>query len=99
MGHSTGSQDILHYLYRPNPHTSALAFDPSLQHVKRPVLDGAIMQAPVSDREAVLSVLKDGFDERSASELQAVYYQIKAIAKDAALREDQSIDTILPVVW
>jgi hypothetical protein len=55
------------------------------------------MQAPVSDREAVLSVLENGFDGKSASELQAVYDQIKAIAKDAALRNDQSIDTILPL--
>jgi pimeloyl-ACP methyl ester carboxylesterase len=39
MGHSTGSQDVLHYLYHGTR--------------KRPVIDGAILQAPVSDRESL----------------------------------------------
>ncbi|KAL2423962.1 hypothetical protein ABEF95_010631 [Exophiala dermatitidis] len=41
MGHSTGCQDLLHYLISP---------------VKsdRPTISGAIFQAPVSDREALL---------------------------------------------
>ena len=37
MGHSTGCQDIMHYLTSPG---------------KRPKIDGAIMQAGISDREA-----------------------------------------------
>ena len=45
MGHSTGSQCVLHYLSRPNPHTTTPAFDSGLQHIKRMPLDGAIMQA------------------------------------------------------
>jgi pimeloyl-ACP methyl ester carboxylesterase len=40
MGHSTGSQDVLHYLYH----------HPKQQ---RPAVDGAILQAAVSDREAL----------------------------------------------
>jgi hypothetical protein len=38
MGHSTGSQDVIHYL------TSSSASE-------RPKVDGGIMQAPASDRE------------------------------------------------
>jgi Protein of unknown function (DUF1749) len=40
MGHSTGSQDVLHYLYHKSEQ-------------KRPPVDGAILQAPVSDREGI----------------------------------------------
>jgi pimeloyl-ACP methyl ester carboxylesterase len=96
MGHSTGSQMVLHYLHRPNPHISAPLFDPHLEHTTRPALDGAIMQAPVSDREAILWVLKEGFGGKSPSDLQAVYDQLVAISRDAA-RGDQSIDTLLPL--
>jgi pimeloyl-ACP methyl ester carboxylesterase len=39
MGHSTGCQDVLHYLYHGTR--------------KRPVIDGAILQGPVSDRETL----------------------------------------------
>lgn len=38
MGHSTGSQDVIHYLTSPSPSP-------------RPKVDGGIMQAPASDRE------------------------------------------------
>jgi hypothetical protein len=38
MGHSTGSQDVIHYLTSPSSST-------------RPKVDGGIMQAPASDRE------------------------------------------------
>ncbi|KAK6594963.1 hypothetical protein H4I96_10694 [Botrytis cinerea] len=96
MGHSTGSQVVLHYLHKPNPHTTTPKFDPHLSHVKRPVLDGAIMQAPISDREAIQSVLQDGLGKRPASECQAAFRQIQEIAKDAAKR-DQSIDILLPM--
>ncbi|KAI1933607.1 hypothetical protein LOZ58_000438 [Ophidiomyces ophidiicola] len=50
MGHSTGSQDVLHYLYSLD----------STGESKRPNVDGAILQAPVSDREHFLQLLKDG---------------------------------------
>jgi pimeloyl-ACP methyl ester carboxylesterase len=45
MGHSTGSQDVLHYLYHGTR--------------KRPVIDGAILQAPVSDREMLNMTVND----------------------------------------
>jgi hypothetical protein len=96
MGHSTGSQMVLHYLYRPNPHISSPAFDTDLQHIKRPPVDGAIMQAPVSDREAIHWVLKEGIGGRLPSEVRAVYEKLEAIANKAA-RDDPSRDTILPL--
>ncbi|KAL4915325.1 hypothetical protein BDW62DRAFT_203785 [Aspergillus aurantiobrunneus] len=59
MGHSTGSQDVLHYLHSANP----LPRNPDVDGVRgftRPVVDGALMQAPVSDREALLQFVKEG---------------------------------------
>ncbi|KAF1997712.1 putative siderophore biosynthesis lipase/esterase [Amniculicola lignicola CBS 123094] len=96
MGHSTGSQCVLHYLYRPNPHTSTPAFDSDLQHVQRPVVDGAIMQAAVSDREAILWVLRHGFGDTLPSEAQEVYKKLEAMAKKS-IGQDESFDTILPL--
>jgi pimeloyl-ACP methyl ester carboxylesterase len=96
MGHSTGSQVVLHYLHRPNPHITVPVYDPGLEHITRPVLDGAIMQAPVSDREAIQWVVKEGMGDKTPSELKAVFQQLEAMAKDAA-RRDQSIDTIVPM--
>ena len=102
MGHSTGSQDVLHYLYRSNPHTSLPAFDRALEHVIRPAVDGAILQAPVSDRECILSVLERGSLGRAPSELQAVYNSLVATAQ-ASIREgsgndnpSRTFDTFLP---
>lgn len=40
MGHSTGCQDIMHYLTGPG-------------HEARPAIDGGIIQAPASDRESI----------------------------------------------
>lgn len=97
MGHSSGSQAVMHYLHRPNPHTSIRQFDPDLQHVTRPILDGAIMQAPVSDREVIQWVVKEGFGTKSSSELQAVFKELVTLAKEAAAQKDQSIDTLLPL--
>lgn len=96
MGHSTGSQCVLHYLSRPNPHTSTHAFDSLHEHVERPPLDGAIMQAPVSDREAILWVLKWGFCGRSPSEIRPVYEQAVSLAKEMVQKES-SFDTLLPL--
>ncbi|KAH8807171.1 putative siderophore biosynthesis lipase/esterase [Xylogone sp. PMI_703] len=96
MGHSTGSQAVLHYLHRPNPHTSTPAFDPDLQHVTRPALDGAIMQAPVSDRQAIGLVLEGGIGDKTPAQVQVAYRQIEEIAKKAE-SGDQSFDTILPL--
>lgn len=96
MGHSTGSQVVLHYLHKPNPFTSKPIYDPELEHVTRPVLDGAIMQAPVSDREAIQWVLKEGIGGKTPSEVRAVYDQLLALAKDVE-RGDKSVDTIAPL--
>lgn len=96
MGHSTGSQCVLHYLYRPNPFVTTPAFDPDLEHVERLKLDGAIMQAPVSDREAIHYVLKEGFGDRSPADVQAMFKKAEAIAKEA-VRTDRDFDTVLPL--
>jgi hypothetical protein len=96
MGHSTGSQDVLHYLYRSNPHTSLSSFDKDLQHMMRPAVDGAIMQAPVSDREAIHWVLEKGIGGRAASDCREAYEKLIAIAQEEA-RNNRACDTLLPL--
>ncbi|PWY92511.1 DUF1749-domain-containing protein [Aspergillus heteromorphus CBS 117.55] len=77
MGHSTGSQDVLHYLSAPNPlprsqsQSQNPSVDEGLQYLTRPPVDGAIMQAPMSDREFLLNMLK-GNHEASAAYAQLV---------------------------
>jgi hypothetical protein len=97
MGHSTGSQCVLHYLSRPNPHTSNPSFDRGLEHVVRPPLDGAIMQAPVSDREALLWVVKEGFLGRTPEELKQTFDKLVALAREGVSRGDQTADSMLPI--
>ncbi|RAK76298.1 uncharacterized protein BO72DRAFT_449085 [Aspergillus fijiensis CBS 313.89] len=67
MGHSTGSQDVLHYLHSQQPRN-------------RPAVDGAIMQAPVSDREALLVKIQeaDGFQK---NEVRGAYEQLVQMAR------------------
>lgn len=96
MGHSTGSQCVLHYLSRPNPHTSKKAFDPDLEHVERLAVDGAIMQAPVSDREAIMWVLQHGFKGRSATEVQAVWDKLGVLAAESVAK-GEDVDEVLPL--
>lgn len=96
MGHSTGSQCVLHYLYRPNPFTSLPAFDPALEHTDRLPLDGAIMQAPVSDREAVNLCIEHGFGGNSPSEMKNICDQMEAISREA-IKKDSIHDTFLPI--
>lgn len=48
MGHSTGCQDCMEYLVGKNAE-------------KRPAVDGVILQAPVSDREALSTTLPEAF--------------------------------------
>ena len=66
IGHSTGSQDVLHYLYH------GLA--------ARPVIDGAILQAPVSDREGLSMILSPESDHDQAS-IQEVYSECVNLAR------------------
>ncbi|EPS28471.1 hypothetical protein PDE_03417 [Penicillium oxalicum 114-2] len=96
MGHSTGSQCVMHYLYRPNPHTNAPSFDPYLEHTLRTPLDGAIMQAPVSDREAVQWVLSEGIGGKTGNEIRPIYERLVSMAKDQISR-GESHDSILPL--
>ncbi|KAH9208217.1 hypothetical protein DL95DRAFT_345715, partial [Leptodontidium sp. 2 PMI_412] len=91
MGHSTGSQVVLHYLHRENPHKGSYAFDKDLVHVKRPVLDGAIMQAPVSDRQAIHWICKEGFGEKTPAEMQSVYEELLNLAREARSEDGDSL--------
>jgi pimeloyl-ACP methyl ester carboxylesterase len=77
MGHSTGSQDVLHYLIAPNPvpQNSTVGNANELTHQPRPPLDGAIMQAPVSDRDSLLRGVRD------VPELKATYDQLVDMAR------------------
>jgi pimeloyl-ACP methyl ester carboxylesterase len=92
MGHSTGSQDVLHYLYSPNP-VPKKEFDLGLNHIVRPELDGAILQAPVSDREGLQAII-DSSDQ--PDEIKKVYGQLVEFAKKEPYTEDKN-DAILPM--
>ncbi|CZT03544.1 probable hydrolases or acyltransferases (alpha/beta hydrolase superfamily) [Rhynchosporium agropyri] len=94
MGHSTGSQVVLHYLKSQNPHQGTYTFDKDLVHVQRPVLDGAIMQAPVSDRQAVHHICQEGFGEKTPTEMQAVYDELVKLARAAT---DDDGDSMAPL--
>ena len=77
IGHSTGCQDVLHYL-----HTAGNG---------RPAVQGAILQAPVSDRESTLnSIAKD-------SEKKAIYEHCMNFAN--SLDDDEKNDMIIPLPW
>ncbi|KAF3386165.1 hypothetical protein F1880_001089 [Penicillium rolfsii] len=90
MGHSTGSQDVLRYIHAPNP-LPQTDYDIGLQYIVRPELDGAIMQAPVSDREAILATVKS--DQHSA-EAESAYNKLLDSARSQACSADGS-DLIL----
>ncbi|KAL1848215.1 hypothetical protein Plec18167_006212 [Paecilomyces lecythidis] len=96
MGHSTGSQDMLHYLYAPNPTRANPDFDDGLQHIVRPEVDGAILQAPVSDREAILHTLKTGTDKDVPNVLVGCYDQLVNMAKLMPYTASK-VETILPL--
>ncbi|CAP92095.1 hypothetical protein E8E15_006874 [Penicillium rubens] len=92
MGHSTGSQDVLHYLYSPNP-VPQKEFDFGLQHMVRPELDGAILQAPVSDRESLLAIIESS---SQPDELRKIYDQLVSSAQEQPYTADKN-DSILPM--
>ncbi|KAF4628760.1 hypothetical protein G7Y89_g9389 [Cudoniella acicularis] len=59
MGHSTGCQDVMEYLTGPG-------------HETRAPIDGGIIQASVSDREAILMTMKPEIYHRSCAAAQAM---------------------------
>lgn len=97
MGHSTGSQDVLYYLCSPNPLPADDTFDRGLRHISRPALDGAIMQAPVSDREAILHALTDENGAFLNAELEGTYLQLVEMAKTCTYSSGNTHDVILPL--
>lgn len=101
MGHSTGSQDVLQYISSINPRHPHPVLDRggSAPPVLRPQVDGAIMQAPVSDREAILTVLKEGNRRHTAEEMQSIYDHAIARAKKHAFEERDGLDTIVPLSY
>ncbi|KAJ9483731.1 hypothetical protein VN97_g9660 [Penicillium thymicola] len=92
MGHSTGSQDVLHYLYSPNP-VPHKEFDFGLQYMVRPELDGAIMQAPASDREGLQAIIDSS---PQPDNLRKVYDQLVGFSKEQPYTAEKN-DTILPL--
>ena len=76
-GHSTGSQNVLHYLYHQSEEP-------------RPSIDGAILQAPVSDREALAMMRKLDPD------IQQAYDECLHIALDSEAENDQGKVCTLP---
>ncbi|KAL5338754.1 hypothetical protein BJX70DRAFT_365538 [Aspergillus crustosus] len=98
MGHSTGSQCVLHYLTKPNPHTTTPSFDTYLEHIARPRLHGAIMQAPVSDREAIHLVLSQGWMGRTPAQVKEIYNNLEKFALEAVAKNtDPAFDVLLPI--
>ncbi|KAB8231126.1 uncharacterized protein BDW43DRAFT_313451 [Aspergillus alliaceus] len=82
MGHSTGCQDVLHYLHSPNPlGPQPGGLEDGLLHLIRPVVDGAIMQAPISDREELRMNLDRSPDPVDA---WATYRELVSLAKSQA---------------
>ncbi|EXJ69960.1 uncharacterized protein A1O5_07033 [Cladophialophora psammophila CBS 110553] len=78
MGHSTGCQDLMHYLISPMPTSSS-----------RPTISGAILQAPVSDREAILNAVSE------SSAAKAAYESLLQIASSTPKEKHKT--TILPM--
>lgn len=97
MGHSTGSQDVLHYLYSPNPLATDTVFDTGLRHINRPAVDGAIMQAPVSDREGILDGLVNEDGTFRDAEVEGTYRQLVEMAKTCTYSSGNAYDVILPL--
>ncbi|KAL2812446.1 DUF1749-domain-containing protein [Aspergillus cavernicola] len=98
MGHSTGSQDVMQYISAPNPrHPHSRPKLDRAPPIVRPQVDGAIMQAPVSDRQAIQSVLKEGSDRHSPEDMQKIYDDAVARARRHTFEEYDGLDTIIPL--
>lgn len=97
MGHSTGSQDVMHYINCPNPRPMHPVFDSSRSSVLRPQIDGAIMQAPVSDREGILWVVKCGTARDSPKTMRELYNKAVEDARKNTYEDNGSVDTVVPL--
>ncbi|KAL3484199.1 hypothetical protein BJX62DRAFT_219065 [Aspergillus germanicus] len=109
MGHSTGCQDVLQYISALNPQDRFSESDTSTTApvrdrgdsvsvgVTRPQVDGAIIQAPVSDREAIQWVLREGNKRHTAEELQKVYSKAIEQAQKHTFEEYRALDTVVPL--
>jgi hypothetical protein len=97
MGHSTGSQDVLSYLYLPNPLPVDPVFDVGLLHTTRPTVNGAILQAAVSDREVVSESHSNGDADAQAAERRATYIQLVDMAKRVTYADENTQDVLLPL--
>lgn len=86
MGHSTGSQDVLHYLYSPTN-------SDGLESLARPPLDGAILQAPASDREGLQAIIADSLQPE---ELKKTYNELVELSRKK-VSAGGDIDDILPM--
>ncbi|KIX09351.1 uncharacterized protein Z518_00430 [Rhinocladiella mackenziei CBS 650.93] len=76
MGHSTGCQDVLHYLCSHPP-------------APRPIIAGGILQAPVSDREAIIHDVNRNPSTQSAWK--------SAMSIISSTPKDKYATTILPL--
>lgn len=97
MGHSTGSQDVMHYVNCPNPRPAHPVFDKDCKPIVRPEIDGAIMQAPVSDREGILWVVKCGTARDSPGTMRELYNKAVEDARHHPYEDNDSVDTIVPL--
>lgn len=97
MGSSTGSQDVLHYLHSPNPRPPHPVLDRGRMPVIRPPVDGAILQAPVSDREGILHELSTGTERDSPAQMQELYNEAVAAARRDTYEDNGSVDTVVPL--
>jgi pimeloyl-ACP methyl ester carboxylesterase len=78
MGHSTGCQDLMHYL-----------LSPTAADQPRPDITGVILQAPVSDREAILEEVATNPEAKTA------YEATLSLAKSTP--KDKHKSTLLPM--
>ncbi|KAL3455655.1 hypothetical protein BJX64DRAFT_271954 [Aspergillus heterothallicus] len=72
-------------------------FTPRTTTVTRPRVDGAIIQAPVSDREAIRWVLREGNKRHSPEELQKWFAEAVKRAQKHTFEDYHSLDTIVPL--
>lgn len=97
MGHSTGSQDVMHYINCANPRPAHPVFDRAYAPITRTPVDGAIMQAPVSDREGILWVVKCGTERDSPAAMRELYNTAVENARRNTYEEELGVDTIVPL--